>query len=175
MDDYHFVTVDPQKAKRQRNPPSDIFKLMYRFAPVFLLAAALPFLMFFVVSPPELGLLTRADTDSQLRMWLEPATVVTEPGRTVDLRVMAAFDDDRKLIPQIKAQVTGDKGIEVLSSSVEYKTPFNGQVELGVVKVSAIGFEGGKVLIPQDLVEIRAFDEPLEIVTSPAEIVVRRP
>lgn len=174
MDDYHFVTVDGKKGTG-REKTQGIFKLLMRFTPVFILAATLPFMMFFVLSPPDIGIMTQANTDPELRIWIEPQTVVTEPGRIVELRVMAAFDDDRKLIPFITVTASSSGDLELVSETVEHETPFNGQVELGTIEVSAQGLDGGRVEIPEGEVTFRAFEDPVEIVTSSAEVVVRRP
>lgn len=144
-----------------------------RFIPVFVLAAMLPFLIGFLVTPPDVGFFTRADTRDELRIWLEPANVTMTAGSEVTLTVVGSFESENTLIPEISLYVQGDNNLEVSNPLLVHSIPFNGKVELGKITVSALETGKATVTIPQDSIEITAFDREIEINTGSANIVVR--
>ncbi|OGM31997.1 hypothetical protein A2803_02815 [Candidatus Woesebacteria bacterium RIFCSPHIGHO2_01_FULL_44_21] len=169
--DYHFLR--PKRVREQPVNSSYIFKLVGRFLPVFLLAAILPFLIGFVVAPPDISFLTRADATSELRVWVEPANVVMSPGGTTEFTVLAQFEGEEKLIPEITLTLTASSGLVLENKSVTYKVPFNGRVELGRVGVRAESAGEAMVDISRESIKITAFEWPLEVSTAPAKVIIR--
>lgn len=166
--DYHFIRASNKKSQAQ----FAYFKILKRFAPVFLLALALPFLMTIVLTPSNLRFQTEATGESELRIWLEPANVIMSNGEDATLSVFAQYDGDM-LVPEINFEVHADGPVSIAESSYKYATPFSGRVELAKINISA--FEEGRalVLIPADKVSLTAFTLPVKIITANSNVIVR--
>jgi hypothetical protein len=168
--DYHFLKP---KSSDELDSTPNFQKLFGRFLPVFLLAAFLPFLIGLVIVPPKIGFLTRADTDAELRVWFEPANIVMTNGSEAELAVVANFEADNKLIPEIGLSFRTLGGISLSSSNLTRSIPFSGKVTIGKVTVRATDKGRGVVSIPVETIKITAFEDPLKISTGDANIVVR--
>lgn len=168
--DYHFLR--PRGLARP-GTNRNITKLVTRFLPVFLLAAILPFLIGFVVAPPDISFLTRADATSELRVWIEPANVVMSPGTSTEVSVIAQFGGEGKLVPEVSLALVGTGSVEVTNQNITHSIPFSGRVELARVTVSARSPGTGQVTIPRDSVKVTAFEWPLEVNTAGSNVIVR--
>jgi len=168
--DYHFL-----KPKKQSNSSElrNIPTVATRFLPLFLLAAILPFLIGFVVSPPKLGFMTRADSEGELRVWLEPANLVMSAGSEAEFSVVAYYENGTRLIPEISLEVAVSGPVSVVDRAVARSVPFSGRTELGKVRVRATGPGKAIVNILQESVLVTAFDGGLDINTGVANVVVR--
>lgn len=170
--DTHFVRPKDEGVRRSSDF-GNLSKILKSFLPIFVLSAMLPFLIGFVVSPPDIGFLTRADSSSELRVWLEPANVVMSRGSEASFTVVASFESDTMLIPEISLNIVGGPSLSVNNPNLSYSIPFSGKVELGKVTVAALESGQATLTIPEDSIIITAFDSPLEITTGAANIVVR--
>lgn len=169
--DYHFIAPSDKKHKKSLSLSDKTMGFLRRLLPVFLLAAILPAVLYFVSMPPDLRFSPRADSESELRIWLEPAQVISSPNRQVTLSVKALFESESLLIPSITVVAESD-GLEV-GNKLEYLRPFKGQVELGEMTITTSESGSFVVDIPTEKVEITAFTAPLTIITSPARIQVK--
>lgn len=136
-----------------------------------LVAAILPVLMWGMVGTDNLRLLTRADTPTPLRLWFEPAAVVTKPGQKFELVLMAEYDDKNKLIPQVKAGLRAGAGLKVEPLEVEYRQAFVGRVELGRFEVEVLEPGTQRVEVRPGSVNTTLPDVDVE--TAAAQITVR--
>jgi hypothetical protein len=106
-----------------------------RFGSMFLslvvAAALLPVALMGVLNPEGLRFVTRADQPNEMRVWIEPAEVITKPGIKVKLTVMGNFESETSLVPEFKGTVKSDTGIEITPTEISYKEPFRGAVALG--------------------------------------------
>lgn len=171
--DYHFLKPKFDRATQSSGDVKNISKIVKNFLPVFVLAAMLPFFIGFVVAPPDIDFFTRADSASSLRVWLEPSNIVMSSGSQTTLTVVASFESETKLIPEISFDVVGSESLAISNSKIVYSIPFSGRVELGEVTVSAAESGKAEVIIPEDSIVVNAFDGPLEITSGSTNIVVR--
>lgn len=169
--DYHFLK--PRSQARSSSEFGNVPSVVTKFVPLFLLAAILPFLIGFVVSPPKLGFMTKADSEGELRVWLEPANVVMSTGSEATLSVVAQYENDTKLIPEISMQVNSQGPVNVMGESLSYSIPFSGRAELGKIKITAIGPGKAVVSIPPESILLTAFDGEVDINTGVTNVVVR--
>jgi hypothetical protein len=171
--DFHFVKPEGV-APKGKSDLSKSFKIVSRFLPLFLLAAILPFMIALVAAPPDIDFLTRADSEQELRVWIEPANVVMSEGGSTTLTVMVQYDGETSLIPEISLDTASSEMVSISSESrLTYSTPFSGKVELGKIIITADGKGSGNVSVLKDSIVITAFDAPLEISTADANVVVR--
>lgn len=170
--DHHFVINQVEGEKRSRNGFS-LVRLLRTFLPVFILSSFLPVFVLLVLKPPQVGFFTRADQSPTLRLWLEPASVVSTTGNFVQLQLMASFESGTTLIPTISVEVSPSEGLSVDNPLVERKIPFRGKVVLGTIQVAADSPGEYKLAINKESIEIRAFDADLQIVTQPGNITFR--
>ncbi|QQS39039.1 hypothetical protein IPM62_00255 [Candidatus Woesebacteria bacterium] len=168
--DYHFIV--PKDKPEKRRYDLKIVSFTKKLLPVFLLAAILPAFIFFITTPPNLRFSPQAQSDAELRLWFEPGNVVVSRGNEVDLKVIAMFESDSLIIPSIAINIASN-GIITKNQTIDYQRPFKGQVELGVVTVLAEESGNISVEIPLEDIQITAFDKPLQIFSSPAQIVVK--
>ncbi len=169
--DFHFTIPNDTSHEGSENSTKRLGSMLKRLAPLFVLSAMLPLFIFFISSPADVKFLTKANNDSELRVWIEPAHVVTRPNTSIELRVYANFESDTKLLPGITFSAFSDT-LDV-EGDISYLRPFNGKVELGTI--SAISPSEGvfTITIPEDSIETTAFDAPLVIKTSPSTVYVK--
>jgi len=103
----------------------------------FAIAAILPILMFGVLNPDSLKTFIRADQPSDLRIWFEPAEIVTHPGIKFKVKIMASYEDKYNLVPKVEASIRPNKDLNIVPDKIAYEKPFSGTVELGNYDVSA--------------------------------------
>lgn len=169
--DYHFLR--PGKTAPSYGGSRNLLRFLSRFLPVFLLAAILPFLIGFVVAPPDISFFTRADEPSELRVWIEPANLVMSPNSTIEVSIMAQFESEGKLVPEVSLSVLATGSITVDSPNVTHSIPFSGRAELGKVLLRATSAGTGQVAIPEGSVKVTAFEWPLKIRTAGSNVIVR--
>lgn len=170
--DTHFVK--PRLSKNR--PPSDYKKLirvLKSFLPVFVLAAMLPFLIGMVMAPQKISFFTRADSNADLRIWLDPPEIVMSKGSETTLTVYANFESDTKLIPEIALQVGSGRLISINNPKVKYATPFKGRQEIGKISVVALDSGIEVVGVQKDSITLTTLDTPVEITTGSAKITIR--
>ena len=169
--DYHFLRAEKHGSAHVQK--GGAMRLLVRFLPLFFLAAFLPVLIGFVVSPPGLSFLTRADETGVLRVWVEPANMIMSQGATSEVSLVAQFDGEEKLIPEISVTLENTDNIFIENKVVAHRIPFSGRVELGRVQVRAERSGQAQIIIPKDGVAVTAFPWPLEINTGSANVMVR--
>lgn len=168
--DAHFVRPkDASKSKSNLN----LLATFKRFLPVMALAVILPFLLGFIIAPPELGFRTSADSPAEVRVWAEPHNVIASKGNSIELTFWASMGDNTKLIPEIEIGLVSTSNLSVKDRIISRKVPFSGKTIIGKTTIDALSTGDGQVQIPPELVKITAFQGVLDIKTSPANIVVR--
>jgi hypothetical protein len=100
-------------------------------------AAILPVMLAGVLNPQGLSLITRADEADEIRIWFEPAEVVTKPGVKFKLDVMADFESETQIIPAISAIIQHGSDLSINLEKVVYDTPFRGVTKIGTIEVKA--------------------------------------
>jgi len=145
-----------------------------RFFPLFVLAAVLPFLIGLVVAPPDISFFTRADTEPELRVWLEPANVLMASGATTELAIIAQFDGEEKLIPELSLELSARGGVVVENARFVHSVPFKGRVEIGKAHVRAVAPGNAVVEITTDSISVTAFEGPLKVTTAEAKVIVQQ-
>lgn len=169
--DYHFLRpegVAPQGGLSSRRT----VKILLKFLPVFVLAAVLPFLIGLVVTPSNIGFFTRADTEPELRVWLEPANILMSSGSTAELTLVAQFDAESLLIPEIALELSSRGGVVMDNTKFVHSIPFRGRKEIGKVYIRGVSPGNAEVIIPQESVAITAFEGPLIVTTAKANVIV---
>lgn len=170
--DAHFVRPKISQ-KKGTSDVTRFFKIIRTFVPVFLLAAILPLMIGLVVAPPQISLFTNADVTPVLRVWVEPANVIIDSGGKATFNLLAEFDSDNKLIPEIKVPLIVSGGIKTSTNQITYSIPFKGKVTLGSFEVLGQSPGEASVNILKEGVKITAYDGPIDIKTAAANIVVR--
>lgn len=98
-------------------------------------AAMLPVVLMGVLNPEGLSFMTKAEDTNEIRVWLEPAEVVTKPGAHFTLVIMADFESGTMIAPKVEATFRHDAAVKVSQEKISYKEPFRGQTKLGTVEV----------------------------------------
>lgn len=163
----------PGKTASAYSGSKNLLRFLSRFLPVFLLAAVLPFLIGFVVAPPDISFFTRADEPSELRVWIEPANLVISPDSATEVSIMAQFDGEGKLVPGVSLSILATGSVTVDSPNVTRRVPFSGRSELGKVLLRAKNAGTGQVAIPEGSVKVTAFEWPLKVRTAGSNVIVR--
>jgi hypothetical protein len=122
--DYHFYN-SPQKKKE--NP----FKII-AFAPLFVLAAFLPVMIYFVGSPtPDLD--TSASSD-ELVLWIDPP--VSETNSSMEFTVYARHEGSSPSLVGLSTEVRAvSPDNEQLIFNLSQPKPFTGVIEVGKIKL----------------------------------------
>ena len=140
--------------------------------PVLVIAALLPLFIFFVFDPPGFNFSPRADEEVELRLWIEPANIISSPGREVNVKVMALYENDSKVIPGVRVEVSTEPALTNKGLILEYGLPFSGKVVVG--EVSLVPQEVGEysVFINESEVSYLESSEVDKIIIAPATITV---
>jgi|GEM_PF-3431737 len=168
--DFHFWYDESGKSSRLQG--FEALDFIKKFLPVFVLFFFLPFLVMLVMRPSELRFIGRADQNDELRMWLEPSTVVMESGDSTTLKVVASFEHESRVIPALTYKVVPVGFLKPDRMDFRYQKPFRGQVTLGEVVITGLQAGDFEVSIPKESIEVENYDYPLEIVTSSSRIIV---
>lgn len=171
MDDQVVVIEKGKPKRRGMVMMGRALGWMKKFVPVFLLFMILPFLVAFVLKPPEVKFFTGARGEkNNLRVWIEPSSVVVGAGEGVDLVVMANFESDDKLVAGLKVAVVAPGGVSLSKMNVEADKPFKGQMMIGTVRATVLKSGSYEIKIPEELVETQEASGPLKIVTGSASL-----
>jgi hypothetical protein len=136
------------------------------------LGILLPVLLFGATNKKIYTLFSRADDPKTLRVWLEPKTVLTSPGKEVVLSVMVALDKEGDLLPSVSVPLVADAGMSVSSSRVVYTKPFGGSLSIGSVRVHANEKGTYTLSIPKEQLDTAGILVP-SITTDVARVIVR--
>jgi hypothetical protein len=101
------------------------------------MAALLPVLMIGVLNPEGIKTIIKADQPPDLRIWFEPAEVITHPGLKFQVKVMAEYDSKTGFVPKVEGNIKSDVKINISPEKVSYEVPFSGTVVLGTYQVSS--------------------------------------
>ncbi|GEM_PF-3537744 len=156
--DYHFYN-SPQKKKE--NP----FKIV-AFAPLFVLAAFLPVMIYFVGSPtPDLN--TSASSD-ELVLWIDPPTVETDS--SAELTVYARHEGSSSSIVGLSTEVRALTPSGQMVFNLSQPRPFTGVVEVGKIKLENL--ESGRTTLVFEPNTTQLLNSPsaINITTSQATI-----
>ncbi len=167
MDDYHFA-----RARSTVKKSLNIKKVLMSFLPLFVLALLLPFLLALIVSPTNIGFLTRADETTEITIWTNPANVIVDSGVPVELEILAQYDGDQ-LIPEVNLSLSSASGAVLSQTEIEYSTPFKGRAVLGKVTVGGLAPGKTTIEIPEGSVQINYLNLPLTVKTNGTNIIVR--
>lgn len=140
------------------------------FLTVFAFAAFLPMLLAGALNPNQLRLLSKADETTQLRIWMEPSTIIIKPGQPFTFVVFGEYNDKYKVVPQVEALANANLGLTLASPYISYNQPFSGKVRLGVIK--GVGTDVGRYTIEIPATQVKTLMPDLPVVTSQAEVVV---
>jgi hypothetical protein len=144
---------------------------LQRFSPIFLLAGLLPVFLMFATSKQNYSLNTQAAKNLELRLWLEPAAVITSRGARVELEVKAAFENETELAPSLTVKLQPSSNIIIDHSTIQYPSPFRGQVVLDRIVVTAQTRGIHTISIPLENIQFPLAN--VTMITSPATIVVK--
>lgn len=148
--------------KREQLNWGRLFKM---FSPLFVLSAITPFLLGYSFN------FSSAARSNELRIWTEPQSISIKKNQTVQFKVMGAYDDDKKLITDVTAALSGSAGLQLSQRDVHYNEPFQGTVTLGTVTVSAQN--SGTYELAIDANRTTALPDSININTAAAKITVR--
>jgi hypothetical protein len=173
--DFHFFThkEDGFKPDPVVADTKQVIKIAKNLLPVLFLAIFLPVFYGLVANPPQLKFLSHAGQNLELRIWLEPANVLTVKGHEVELTAFALFDNDSTNIPALKIKLSPDSSLSLDKAEISTFTSFSGKVSLGKIKVTPSASGEYKVTIPESGVVITGIEGPVKIVTAPASLTVR--
>jgi hypothetical protein len=171
--DYHFVLPDENESVSNTNHMTKLGKTLKKYLPIFFLSSLLPVFIFTLSSSTQsLRFFTKAGSEQEFSIWIEPANVVVSPDTNVDLEIIGLFENEG-LLPSVSLEVKGD-GLEFVNGThISYMKPFNGQVVLGKVTVHANNSGSYTVTIPKDSIEAVLFDKPLNIKTSDSRLFIK--
>lgn len=167
--DYHFIL--PEDGSEVEGKHNTLFGSFKKLMPVFILAALLPGFIYFVSAPPDLRFSTRANTDGVLRVWLEPSQTVSSVDKSLSFQVVGKYEGDG-IIPSVVLE-TRSNGLLLFTPTVTHKRPFAGEVVLGTIEAQTEKSGVYEITIPEELVEVVAYDEPLSVITTGATVHVR--
>ena len=140
--DFHFY----QSSKKGTGKTLNVSKTFLTFLPLFVLAALLPISVALVKTPVTDKFQSQAALND-LTVWFTPSSVTGAVGKAINLTVYAHFESNH-LLPGITFPISVDGPASVENAQINSITPFNGQVNLGVVKI--IPFRKGTVIVKVD-------------------------
>ena len=133
---------------------------------VFVLAVILPVFLIGAAGTNRLRVFTRADENTELRLWFEPERVETVVGRPVELTLVADYDDQTRLIPAVELRVRSSEGLVMESDTVRYLKSFYGRVVVGTVKVRGTEVGEYKIEVIDGSVNTKLPDLPVTVGTA---------
>ena len=141
------------------------------FFPLFLIAAALPLLIFGVLQKDAFSLFSRADSANTLRIWMEPTTIISNQGKPVTITVMAALDKKETLLPSLSLNfATSSQQTTINPDTLTYTRPFGGQIVVGQVTITPKNIGKEIITIPKESIHTGA-NVPLDVVTEGITII----
>ena len=147
----------------------NLSRFIRKFGPIFALALFLPFLLFFAINPPRLGLTPQA-SGQELRLWFEPASIATTPGVPVTLSLIADTGSESTVIHSLKVGITPKQNLSITPAEVSYEAPFSGRIIVGQIQVTP-AFKGNFTIdILRDKIRLNKPD--IKIFVSSANMIV---
>lgn len=134
-------------------------------------ALLLPVVLAATLNPDGISFLTKADKPAEMRIWLEPAEVLTKPGVKFKLAVMGEYTDTTKILPSVDLVLTHAADVQMTADKLNYVVPFRGTVKLGEVEVTVKKAGEYQIMIPAESVRTGLPDLP--IITTKANIISR--
>ena len=161
----------------EKSEPVDLGKdkflsITKKLFPVLIIAALLPLFIFFVFDPPGFSFSPRADEETELRLWIEPANIFSSPGREVNVKVMALYENDSKVIPGVEIEVSSEPFLSNKGLNLEYGLPFSGKVVVGEVSFVPQKVGEYSVFIDESNVSYLKSAKVDKIITAPAIITI---
>jgi len=132
------------------------------------MSALLPLLLIAVMKSQDLKTIINAGEPPELRIWFEPAQIVTHPGVKFKIKIMADYEDKVNLIQKIEAVIRKSDQLSVKPLNIKYDIPFSGTKELGACEVTANSTGDFDLDIPNNGVFTQTTD--LDITTAKAVI-----
>lgn len=86
-------------------------------------------------SSQKFSLFSRAEKYPELRIWLEPATVIVKPNETILFKLYADFDAENLILPGFTTKIQPETGLKASPEELFYLKPFRGQIEAGTFEV----------------------------------------
>jgi hypothetical protein len=172
--DFHLIAPDT-RTKGSSGDRSPLVSTISKFAPIFFLATFLPFFVFLATSKNNFNpsFLTRADNEKELRVWLEPSSVILNRGQKIKMKVYAFYDSERKFIPTLNINLPTSNEFVISNPMLSYKTPFKGQIIVGDFELTATSSGTYKFNLPSPSISVTGFEDPLTIITASADITVK--
>ena len=152
---------------------SKFAKVMFRFLPVLVLALFLPFFLMFTLTPTELNFLTKADTEPELRLWLEPAKIVVTSGSEANFDIVAEFNSGGDLLPGVNFDIDSVGNMSLSNRRFVYDRPFRGRVVVGKLTVTPNQAGQMHIQIPMGLVTAGNYEKSVQTITSQATLIVK--
>ena len=147
-------------------------RLGKKFLSLFLLAAALPVVLSLVLNQDALTFLSRADQKAELRLWLEPNTVLTKPNEPVTLRVVAEYTNGNQLLTELRVGLYSETSLEINPTQVTVTNPFRGRQTIASVVVTPRNSGTFSVSVSNDMVKANN-TQLANVITSPATVIVK--
>lgn len=162
--DYHFVSSDEHF--KSASSSSTAIKILKKFLPIFALSAILPVFLYIALGPQLVNLRPRLASQNELRIWLDPHSVVASPGQSVTFDIVASSESSDKLIYDLKIVVPTTNNFNVTPTQVSLDQPFSGRVKVGQVTVTPNKPGTFEVSIPPESVVFNTRE--IQVITSPA-------
>ena len=155
-----------------KNASSQRFKYFKKFLPFLAIGAFLPVLLFAALMPEKLNWFKQAEQSDELRIWLEPQTLILNPNQVYKLRVMAEFTASDKIMPSLSMVINSENGLSFAPSDLTYPRPFRGKVKIGEVTVFSPQPGTYRIDVPSEKI-ITDYSRSLNKITSFATIIVQ--
>jgi hypothetical protein len=137
---------------------------------LIVVAAILPVLIIGALSE-DLKLRTFADQEPVLRIWTEPDSVVTKPGKSFFVSVYGEIENVNLVIPMVEFNFKSDNNLKTIPNAISYDKSFTGRVKLGEVNVTVSNTGEFNLDIPETGVNTKLPD--LRIITSGLKVLSR--
>lgn len=148
-------------------------RFLKKFIPLFALAIFLPMVVIAATAPGKNLIESQAGNERELRVWIEPSTLIIAKDKSVKVKVVAQYDTETKVIPFLGGKlVASDASIVEVVNSFEYSKPFSGTISVGEVEVKALKAGSATLAIDQATLDMR-LPTKLETITSNSTIIVR--
>lgn len=106
-----------------------------KFAPLFVLAGILPFIVGAVISPNRLNFSSQAKNSNSLRLWTSPSTITLSVNQSTPIRLYASYDSAKTLTTGLTLSLPPNPDF-VFSQNVFVSAPFTGQILLGTFSLT---------------------------------------
>lgn len=135
------------------------------------LAGFLPVMIWLVVSKGQFNLVSKADENRQIRLWVEPPEIVMSAGQTYTFNLFAQANQDNLLIPSINLNTFTQEGLTIINPQHSYTSAFGGKTVVGTVEVIAEIPGTYSIYIDEPSVDVGLKGIP--VVSAPAKVIVQ--